>query len=882
VRQQSPAVTTFLFTDIEGSTRLWEAQPRSMGPALARHDALARDAVERHRGVVVKMTGDGVHAAFDDPRGAIAAAIVLQQSVAEALSGADVALRVRCGMHVGVVERRDNDYFGSAVNRAARIMSAAHGGQVLVSQALADLVASSLPDGATLRDLGLARLRDLAHPERIYQVVHPSLREAFPPLRSLESIPNNLPQQVTSFIGREREFGEIRELLGRERLVTIAGSGGLGKTRLSLQVAAEALDDFPDGVWLVELAPLSDPRLAPQAVATVLAVREEPGRSVTQALARHCGERTLLLILDNCEHLIGACAELAAQLLQSGKHVRILATSRERLNIRGEATYPLAPLVLPDAGGAVTLAAATQSDAVRLFIDRVRSAQPAFQATEENAADIAEICRRLDGVPLALELAAARARALALRDIAARLDDRFRLLTVGDRAALPRQQTLRALIDWSHDLLSPPERTLFRRLAVFAGDFTLEAAEAVATGDALDTADILDLLANLVEKSLVVLDADRPRYRMLETVRQYAAERLDASGEAHAVRDRHLRHYVKLTEAARPELVGPAQASWLARLDGERENILAASAWCDDAEDGAELGFRLVHAMKPYWVTRGLLNLGLRLAVEALARASPDNRSVARCRTLFNTGQIACWLGRYAEARGYLDESLAIARELRDPTRIAAALQPLGLACLGLGDSVAARRHLEEAIELARAQNDVHDLVAALNAMAQFHRSQDDLDAAVPLYGQVIELARRMDDRESIAIGLLNLAMSTLARSPERIPAMLLETLAIADETGSKPVAQSALEVCAGLAAARGEWERAARLFGAAEKHAEATGLHRDPADEAFLAPLVANARRARGAAAVATAERSGRALACGDAKALATEWVAGAALNRD
>ncbi|MDQ2916779.1 MAG: tetratricopeptide repeat protein [Pseudomonadota bacterium] len=873
--QEQPAVTTFLFTDIEGSTRLWEEQPDRMRLALARHDALARSAVETRHGTVVKTTGDGLHAAFGDPLDAVGAAVALQQSIAEPEVEDGVALRVRCGVHVGVVERRDNDFFGSAVNRAARIMSAAHGGQVLVSQTVADLVAARLPAGLTLRDLGLARLRDLAQPERIYQVVHPALRDSFPALRSLEAIPNNLPQQVTSFIGRERELAAIRDLLRRGRLVTVVGTGGLGKTRLSLQVAADALDDFPDGAWLVELAPLADPQLVPQAVASVLGVKEELGRSVSQALIRHCGDRKLMLILDNCEHLIDACAALAAALLQSVPDLKILASSRERLNIRGETTYLLPPFVVPDPQGKPTIAELAQSDAVRLFIERAMAAQPSFRPTEQNAACIAAICYRLDGIPLAIELAAARARVVAVETIAARLDDRFRLLTGGDRAALPRQQTLRALIDWSYELLTQPERMLFRRLSVFAGGIALDAAEAVAAGDDLDRMDVLDVIARLVEKSLVMLDVDRARYRLLETVREYAAEWLESSGEGRTVRDRHLLYYVALTESTWPELFGPAQAKALARLDFERENLLAAHAWCDHADDGVELGVRLVHALKSYWINRGLAELFYRLAGEALARTRAGDRTISRSSALFDTGQIACWLGRYAEAQAHLDESLAIARALGDTKRIAAALQPLGMACLGQGDTGAARAHLEEALELAREQGDQHDLAAALNAMAQLHRTQNDLDAAVPLYEQVLHLARKIDDRESIALGLLNLAMAIVGRSGTRVPEMLLEVLAIADETGSKPAAQSVLEVSAGFAASRSEWERAARLFGAAETYAETTGFRRDPADEAFLAPLMANARRALGESTYPAAEAAGRALGYDDAKAQAGAWLA-------
>ncbi|HJU23751.1 MAG TPA: tetratricopeptide repeat protein, partial [Casimicrobiaceae bacterium] len=829
---------------------------------------------ETRQGSVVKMTGDGVHAAFADPLDAVLAAVAIQQSLGE-LGEDAVPLRVRCGMHAGVVERRDNDFFGSAVNRAARIMSAAHGGQMLLSQSVADLITGRLPGDVELRDLGLVRLRDLAQPERIFQVAHRGLPSTFPALRSLEGIPNNLPQQVTSFIGRERELAQTRKLVLQSRLVTVVGTGGLGKTRLSLQAAADLLDDFPDGVWLIELASLADPQLVPQAVVSVLGIRDD-GTSPMQALIRHCATRTMLVILDNCEHLIDACASLAAELLQAVRNVRILATSRERLNIRGEATYALSPLVVPDPSRTASLSSLVQSDAVRLLLDRIAAAQPSFVVSEQNAADIAEICRRLDGIPLAIELAAARARALPVQTIAARLTDRFRLLTTGDRAALPRQQTLRALIDWSHELLTPAERTLFRRLSVFAGGFTLEDAEAITADETLERDNVLDVLAHLIEKSLAVLDADATRYRMLETVREYAAERLETSGEAGKFRDRHLDHYVALTEEARPELVGPEQAEWLARLDLERENLLAAYAWCDHAAGGVELGLRLVHAAKPYWITRGLLGLGLRLATEALVRTRTDDPSLARCRALFDTGQIACWLGRYDEARRYLDESLAIARARGDKRRIAAALQPLGMACLGLGDTTTARAHLEEAVALAREQGDQHDLVAALNAMAQFHRTQNDVSSAVPLYEQVIALARGIDDRESIAIGLLNLAMSTVDHAKARVPAMLLEVIDIVDETGSKPAAQSVLEVCAGLAASNGEWERAARLFGAAEAHAQSTGLHRDPADEAFLAPRIDAARRALGDATFAPSEAAGRALAYDEAKAQARAWLAG------
>ena len=475
------AVTVFLFTDIEGSTRLWEREPERMRPALARHDALARLAVESHRGTVVKMTGDGLYAAFDDALDAVEATLQLQQALADPDATNGVALHVRCGLHGGVVERRDNDYFGNAVNRAARIMGAAHGGQIILSQAVVDWVAGRLPQTVSLRDLGSVRLRDLTHPEHVYQVVHPQLRRDFPALRSLESTPNNLPQQFTTFIGREREMEEVRHLIATSRLVTLFGAGGLGKTRLSLQVAAEVLVDFPDGVWFVELAPLQDPALVPQAVASVLGLRDEPDRRLVETLASFLKDRKLLLVLDNCEHLVGACAQLAKVLLQAGDVVRILASSREPLKLAGETVYQVSPLAIPRADNRLVADAIEQFEAARLFVERVKAVRPGFRATDAIARLVGEICTRLDGIPLAIELAAARTRSMSVEAVAARLDDRFALLTGGDRTAMQRQQTLRALIDWSFDLLAEKERALFRRLAVFAGGWTLEAAEQSAS-----------------------------------------------------------------------------------------------------------------------------------------------------------------------------------------------------------------------------------------------------------------------------------------------------------------------------------------------------------------------------------------------------------------
>ena len=856
------AVTTFLFSDIEGSTRLWEQDPERMSVALAGHDALVRAVVERNRGTVVKTTGDGMYAAFADPVDGLRAALELQQSIQDAAATGGIGLRLRCGLHAGVVEYRANDYYGRVVNRASRIMTAAHGGQVLVSETVATLAGERLPASVGLRDLGSVRLRDLASSEHLFQLIHPQLRTDFPVLRTLEATPNNLPQQITSFVGRERELAEARELLRKTRLLTLTGAGGLGKTRLSLQLAANAIDDYPDGVWFVELAPIADPARVAQALAEALGVKEDAGRPVIEAVVKHVRDLALLVILDNCEHLANACAEVAVHLLKAAPRVKVLASSREHLHVAGETIFQVPSLPVPAPDPRVAATALTQYEAVRLFVERAVAANPSFVVTEQNALAISEICRRLDGIPLALELAAARVRSLSAERIAERLGDRFRLLSAGERTALPRQQTLRASIDWSFDLLPEPERALLRRLAVFAGGWTLEAAEAVASGNGVEEAIVLDLLARLVEKSLVELDADSERYRLLETIREYALEKLAASDERSVARARHLEFYLALAAKARPELAGTAQGAWLARLDAERENLLSAHDWCDHADSGAELGLRLAYLIKPYWFIRGLLGLGYRVTIEALAREGAGVQSLARCRALSDAGQLCCWMGRYADALVHLEESLGIARELGDKPMIAAVLQPLGFAASGHGDSTAARAYLAEALALARELGDKRELLGALNAMGQLDRAEGKLDDAEPLYDGMLKLAQEMGDRESYAIGLLNLAMVSIGRgSPDRCGRMLVEVLDIAGEIGSKPVGQSALEVCAGLAALNGEPEHAARLYGAAEAHAEHTGLHRDPADEAFLAPLMARVRAVLPLTAYTSAETGGRAL---------------------
>ncbi|MFN8473690.1 MAG: adenylate/guanylate cyclase domain-containing protein [Anaerolineae bacterium] len=594
---------TFLFTDIEGSTQLWERFPQAMQTALARHDALLQQTIEGHSGYVFKTVGDAFCAAFTTASDGLHAALAAQRALSTEAWGDVGAIRVRMALHTGAAEERDADYFGPPVNRVARLLSAGAGGQVLLSGVTFELLKGMLPEGCTFRDLGDHHLKDLGQPEHVYQLLAADLPSDFPPIKTLDTFPNNLPVELTSFIGREREMAEVKSLLANARLLTLIGPGGTGKTRLSTQLAADLLTTFPDGAWLVELAPLADPALVLQTVAATFNLRERPGLALNDMLHGYLRHKRLLLLLDNCEHLVEACARLADTLLRVCPLLRVVASSREALGISGETIFRVPALSLPDADGATTDALRC-SEAAQLFVERAAAAQPRFALTDRNAGAVAQICRRLDGIPLALELAAARVRVLSAEQIAARLDDRFRLLTGGSRTALPRQQTLRALIDWSYDLLPDEERALLRRLSVFVGGWTLEAAEAV-TGDP----DTLDRLAQLVDKSLVQVDEDGgdARYGLLETIRQYARDRLLEAGDAEEVRDAHLRYFLGLAEATSPGIAFPplgiASQDSLDRCEREKDNLRAAMEWA--VEKDPEVSLRLATALASFWIVYG-------------------------------------------------------------------------------------------------------------------------------------------------------------------------------------------------------------------------------------------------------------------------------------
>ena len=677
---------TLLLADVEGSTRLWETQPEEMTAAVARLDRALVDLLAAHGGVrpVEQGEGDSFVVAFARATGAVACALELQRAPL-------APIRLRIGVHTGEVQLRDEgNYIGPTINRTARLRDLAHGGQTVLSGTTEDLVVDALPPDAWLTDLGRHELRGVARPERVAQLCHPDIRNDFPPLKTSKSVAaQHLPVQLTSFVGRGAELDNVRQLLTANRLVTLTGAGGVGKTRLAIQVADRIADEFGDGVWYVDLTPIADPGLVPVAMTDALGLADQPGRSTIDTLTRFVGDRRMLVVLDNCEHLLDAVAELVTTVLSACPGLMLLATSREPIGSSGEVIRRVPSLSLDD-------------EAIELFLDRARRARSDFNLTEADTHTVREICRRIDGMPLAIELAAARVRALSLDEIVGSLNDRFRLLTGGGRRAVRRQQTLRASVDWSHALLTESERVLFRRLAAFMGGFDLSAARAVAGDTEVESYQVLDQLTLLVDKSLVVADdsGGRMRYRLLETVRQYALEKLGESGDADTVRARHRDYYTALAaQLDAPAATGHQQR--VEQMETEIDNLRAAFAWSRETMD-VERALQLASSLQPLWLTRGRLREGLSWLDEALADRDTLDREVSPAvlaRTLADAALIDGWIG-VPERREQAAEALVIARRLDDSALLVRALT----ACCGTGafSPEDAATYFGEAIGLAR------------------------------------------------------------------------------------------------------------------------------------------------------------------------------------
>jgi len=617
---------TFLFSDIEGSTERWETDRDAMRSAVARHERIVRDAISRHNGYVFKTVGDGVCAAFRTAPEALSAAVDAQRGLAAEDFSAVRGLRARMGLHTGDADERDADYFGPAVNRVARLVSIGHGGQILLSNATYELVRDEAAPDTHLVDLGTHRLKDLAQSEHVWQADIGGLASEFPPLKSLDTLPNNLPIQVTSFLGREQALEELKTQLVEHRLVTIFGAGGVGKTRLAAQVGAEVLDRFPDGVWIADLASVSDPELVSSVVAKTLGVSQAQPRLGSETLTQALRRKQLLLVLDGCEHVLQAAAAAADAIHRHCPNVRILATSRQMLAVGGEKVLRLASLAVPVEGSKTDATAALKFGAVALFVERASLADQSFRLGDDNASTVSDICRRLDGIPLAIELAAARVNVMSIRSLAQRLDERFKVLTGGSRTALPRQKTLRALFDWSYDLLSPEERLLFTRAAIFPGRFTLDAAAVICGGDGIDGRDVLDLLVSLSEKSLVNVDTSRDpeRYRMLESTRQYALERLTVIGETERFARAHAGYFRGVAENAEKTFGSTPLVEWLAGLDSDLENLRGAMDWAIVSGADVPLGGATAAALEMFWWHGGLEAEGIRW-IEAALRKIDEN-----------------------------------------------------------------------------------------------------------------------------------------------------------------------------------------------------------------------------------------------------------------
>ena len=867
---------TFLFTDIEDSTKMWQQSHNAMTIALARHDALLHQIIEARNGYVFKTMGDGFCAVFASVTDALITALNAQLALEAEPWDKLAEIKVRIALHTGEAQERDDDYFGPTLNRCARILSAGHGRQILLSSTTQEMVHDLPPEGISLKPLGEHHLKNLVRRERIFQLMHSSLPEDFPPLRSLDALPNNLPVQLTSFIGRAYEIVQVQKLLKENRMVTLTGVGGCGKTRLALQVGAEVLDNFIDGVWLVELAALADPTLVPQAIASAVGIREEPNRELLESLLDYLEPKELLIIFDNCEHMTGACAEIAERVLQQCPNLRLMATSREALRVGGETVWRGPSLSMPEAEQMPAIDRLAQYEAVELFSERANVVKPGFEVNEENGESVNWICRRLDGMPLAIELAAARVRVLPPEQIARRLDDRFRLLTGGRRTSLERQRTLEAAVGWSYTLLEEDERELFRRLSVFTGNFSLEAAEAICTDDSLEERQVLDLISELVEKSLIVAEeqnTQRGRYQLYETLRAYAWERLVEDGRAEKMLQRHFDYYLEFVKTAEGLLEGVEQTEWLERLEEEQDNLRAAIEWGLESESDSHTVsvLQMVGALGRFWGVRGYWTEGremldrtlkqgahapLELQAKAMrwsgglalrqgefergktlsekslqmSRKANDQQGVAG--SLNNLGIMAREQGNYEEARAFLEESLTIRRKIGDKWGISNSLNNLGVFAQSENDYDKARAYQEESISISREIGDKRTISLSLNNLGILASSQNDANAARRFWEESLQIKQEIGDKYGISMTLQNLGVvATDQGDYEAAQGFYQQSLSIRRELGNTRGIAFSLEGAAKVALAQGQTERAARLYGSAEALRSTIETPLSPAD---------------------------------------------------
>jgi predicted ATPase/class 3 adenylate cyclase len=824
LRDLPTGTVTFLFTDIEGSTRLLERLGARYQDVQDRHNAVIRGALAQVDGRELSTEGDSFFAVFSTPVGAVRAAAQAQRQLAETPWPDGAVVQVRMGLHTGEGILGGDNYLGLDVNRAARIAAAAHGGQVLLSDATRALVERSLPPGTRLRDLGHHRLKDLMQPERLHQVVIEGLEQDFPPPRSLDARPHNLPAQLTRFIGRDDDIARIGELLAGHRLVTLTGPGGTGKTRLGLQVAAEALSGFRDGVFFIDLAAVTAAELVPEEIAGALRVREEPDRTVLDTLGNHLRDKELLLVLDNFEQVVDAGPSILEPLLGVAPGAKALVTSRVPLHLYGEREYPVSPLVLPDPDRPPELEALVQNEAVSLFIERALAVKPSFQITNGNALAVAEITARLDGLPLAIELAASRVKLLSPQGILDRLEKRLPMLKAQDRNVPERQRTLRRTIEWSYELLDESERQLFSRLSVFAGGADLDAVEVVANREGELRLDTLDGLASLVDKNLVrSMDTSEgtPRFSMLDTIREYGLERLSEWGEESAIRRRHAEHLIGVVERASGALFGEKQSASARRIELDHDNFRSALSWVLESGE-ADLGLRLGAALREFWVLAGHLREGLRWLNELLAHRRAAGKSLVRARALTAAADLSSWTGQSEDSLRFAEEAVSIYRSLGDPHGISDALLEFGAAQMFAGDLDAARPTLDEARELNIGlgnRQKAGECAFALGLLAIF---EDRPNHARELLEDALATFKELGDPYWIAftermVGHVDRTEGKNEDAENRFRA----SLSASRQHNLSYVMASGLYAFADLAQASGQHDRALRLAGASDAFRE-------------------------------------------------------------
>jgi predicted ATPase/class 3 adenylate cyclase len=873
-----------LFTDIEGSTKMWERHQVAMSKALARHDRILRDAVEGRVGYVFKTVGDAFCCAFRTAPDALEAALEAQHRLLSEQWEEGGPLRVRMALHTGAAEERDGDYFGPPVNRVARLLSTAHGGQVLLSLPTQELVRDQLPAGTTLRDLGEYRLKDLFRPERVFQLSAPELPSEFPPLRTLDTYRNNLPLQPTPLIGREKEVAEVCERLSRPevRLLTLTGAGGTGKTRLGFQAAAELTEKVEDGVFFVPLAAIRDPQLVVPAVAGTLGVKEAGGQPLLESLEGYLGEKRMLLLVDNFEQVLEG-APVVTELLSVAPNLKVLATSRIPLGLYGEHEYSVPPLGLPDPEQPPSVERLTHYEAVRLFVERAQAARADFSVTNDNAPAVAEICVRLDGLPLAIELAAARVRLLPPKVLLARLSNRLKLLTGGAKDLPARQRTLRGAIEWSHDLLEEGEKTLFARLAVFSGGRTLEAIEAVCDAKGDLPVDALEGVSSLLDKSLLLREEtseEESRFVMLETIHEYAREKLHESGEAEELSGLHAEYFLAFAEEAEAELEGPDQVSWMERLEADHDNFRAALSWLLEVGE-AESALRIGGALWLFWRSRGHLSEGRRWLSEGLSGGDAAPAGV-RARAMLVLGDLDVMQDDYPQGEEKLEAALSLCREAGDNRGEAQALEGLGWIASERNDPERAEKLLEESLALGRKAGTPVEISKALNALAVLATRRNDYARAIVLHEEGLGMARASGDVRGIAIHTINLGNLALARDDFDLAEKrcLRGVLGLRERSEVYGI-DGALDILASVAASRGEIRRAARIWGGVEGYREARGIPWPPDEREMIEPRIEAARTRLDGAAWEQEWERGRSLTLDQTVGYALEGVGDRAVEQ-